>query len=574
MLILGINSAYHETAAALLDDGRLIAFVEEERINRRKHGKPSAVDNPDELPLGAIRECLSMAGATFDDVDLIGYSFDQKGRKANIGVDTFATSGSWGTQEGEERFHAALMRVPDNLQKLGTKPLAPRFRWIPHHLAHAGSAFLASPFERAVVMTIDGIGEFDSLCVWSGEGTQLKPLFVLPYPHSLGFLWEKVCQFLGFSEYDACKVMGLSSYGNRNRLAAELAQIAQLHEDGTFRLSLEHLHFRAATFDGLSEIFGPPRLPGEPILERHQDLAAAVQAFTEEALMAMATRARRDTRAPHLTLSGGVALNCVANSRLEREAGYERLFVQPAANDAGTALGAALVLWTQECGKERVFVQDHPYYGPSYTVADCERAISERGLTADRPTRPEEAVASLVADGRVVGWFQGRMEMGPRALGNRTLLADPRRHDMRDLLNRKVKHREPFRPFAPSVLAEKATDWFDMPGRTDSTDFMLFAYPARPDKRERIPAVVHVDGTSRIQTVRASSAPRYHSLISAFERRTGVPMVLNTSFNDSEPIVMSPTHAINTFLKTGIDAVMLEGLLVRKPGVEPPVTEP
>lgn len=571
MLILGINSAYHETAAALLDRGELVAFVEEERINRRKHGKPADVGNPDELPFAAIQECLRIAGTSFDDIDLIGYSFDQAGRRANIGVDSFVTPGSWGTVAGEERFHEALMRVPMKLQTLGKKPVEPRFRWVPHHQAHAGSAFLASPFERAVVMTIDGIGEFDSLLVWLGEGSRLKPLFRLPYPHSLGFLWEKICRFLGFSEYDACKVMGLSSYGNRLRLAAEFSQIAQLHEDGTFRLSLDHLRFRAENFDGLSPLFGPPRLPGEQILERHQDLAAALQAFTEEVMMSMAVRARRETGSKHLTLSGGVALNCVANARLEREAGYDRLFVQPAANDAGTALGAALILWTEECGRERIFVQRHPYYGPHYSSAECEHAAVERGLTVERLDKPEETVAALVADGKVVGWFQGRMEMGPRALGNRTLLADPRRHDMRDLLNQKVKHREAFRPFAPSVLAEKAPEWFDMPCRTDSTDFMLFAYPARPGKREQIPAVVHVDGTSRIQTVQASHAPRYHALISAFERLTGVPMVLNTSFNDSEPIVMSPTHAINTFLKTGIDAVMLEGLLVRKPGVRLPV---
>lgn len=573
MIILGINSAYHEPAAALVVDGRLVFFGEEERFNRDKHGKPALVDNAHVLPERAIRAALATAGCTLDQVDLIGYSFAREGRRRNLGVDLHLIPGRWGSEVGENAFHESLLRAPLALESFGaslgaTRPVEDRWRWIPHHMAHAASAFLDSPFDHALVMAIDGIGEFDSLLMAEGRGGELKPLLGLPYPHSLGFLWEKICQFLGFSEYDACKVMGLSSYGDPSRFALPFARLARIESDGTFTVDLETARYRSPSMTALEALFGfQARQAGDPLNTLHHDLAAALQHFTEEALLALVRRGKQQTGASHLCLAGGVALNCVANARLEKEAGFEELFVQPSANDAGSALGAALHLWTTEAGGERRWRLDHAYWGPGYTREQIQAAIQARGLSAVEYPDHDAVIAEtveLVAAGNVVGWFQGRMEMGPRALGNRTLLADPRRADMREILNHKVKHREPFRPFAPSVLVEKAPEWFEMPCRTTSTDFMLFAYPTKPEKRSLIPAVVHVDGTSRIQTVRRETNPLYHRLISAFERKTGVPMVLNTSFNDSEPIVCSPEDALNTFLKTRIDAVVLDRFLIRK----------
>lgn len=564
MLILGINAAYHEPAAALLVDGNLSFFVEEERINRVKHGKPSRLDNADVLPEAAIRMCLSSVGATLDDVDLIGFSFDGTGRRRNIGVDRYADAGGWGTTDGENSFHDSLMRVPARLESLGRRPLGGRFRWVPHHVAHAASAFLASPYDRALVLAVDGIAEFDTMLVALGEETRIRPLMTLPYPHSLGFLWEKLAQFLGFSEYDACKVMGLASYGDPAHFRVAFERLARLHRDGTFHVDGELVRFRSASMEGLAELFGPARQKGEPIEDRHRDVAAILQEFTEQAIVTIGRVARERTGADAVAIAGGVALNCVANARLELDAGFSSVFVQPAANDAGTALGAALHLWTNDAGGERRFVLDHAYWGPEYHRTEVKTTLERRGFAYDEVEDPAEAAAQMVSEGALVGWFQGRMEIGPRALGNRSLLADPRRGDMRDTLNTKIKHREVFRPFAPSILAERAAEWFELPGRSLSTDYMLFAYPAKPGKREQIPAVVHVDGTSRIQTVRRQTNPLYHALITAFERRTGVPLVLNTSFNDSEPIVMSPDDALNTFAKTGIDAVVIGPFVVRK----------
>jgi carbamoyltransferase len=565
MHILGINSAYHESAAVVVADGTLRSFVEEERVSRRKHAKEARIDNAHELPVGAIELALRQAGTTFDEIDLIGYSFAQAGRRQNIGVDRYLAPGGWGTEEGETAFHASLAQVPGELQKLGKRSVRERLRWVPHHVAHAASAYLCSPFAEAAVLAIDGIGEFDSLLAAYGRGSRLEPLFSFPYPHSLGFLWERICTFLGFSEYDACKVMGLASYGDARRFRQAFSRVAQTTPSDLLVVDLELARFRSPDHGSLETLFGPARRAGEPLEARHADVAAAVQDFTERCLLQTAIRVRRQTGARALCLSGGVALNCVANSRLEREAGFAELWVQPAANDAGTALGAALHLWCEELGQPRRFVMDHAYWGPTFDAQAIAAAVAAGGWRSARVADPAREAAQRVAAGKVVGWFQGAMEAGPRALGNRSLLADPRRPDIREVLNRKVKHREEFRPFAPSVLAEHVDDWFIRPPvRSVAAEFMLMAYPVRPALRARIPGVIHVDGTSRIQAVSATTNPRYHALISAFHELTGVPLVLNTSFNDSEPIVLSPADALATFSKTGIDAVILDDVLVEK----------
>jgi carbamoyltransferase len=564
MIVLGLNSAYHESAAALIVDGRLVAFVEEERINRRKHGKPALISNPDLFPAGAIEQCLGMAGLRKNQVDYVAYSFAETGRIGNVGLDKQPKAGSWGTEEGEKIFQETLQRIPAKLEAFLERSLTDRFSWVPHHMAHAASAFFCSPFERALILIVDGIGEVDSLMVAQGEGTTITPLFSLRYPHSIGFLWEKCSKFLGFSEYDACKVMGLAGYGNPKTLRKPFGQLAWPTPEG-FAVNPELAQFRMADFRTLESLFGSARLPEGSIEGSHKDLAAVLQQFTEETLLALTRQWRERTGATNLCLAGGVTLNCRMNAFLEARSGFQGLFVQPAAHDAGSALGAALFAWHSRSGCPREFLLEHAFWGPEYRSEHIEAALSTHGLTWRRVDDPAGVAAGLLAEGNILAWFEGRMEMGPRALGHRSLLADPRRNDMREILNRKVKHREPFRPFAPSVLEEKAGDWFLVPPGSQPAKYMLGTYPAKESRLADIPAVLHVDGTSRLQIVNRTTTPRFHQLITEFERKTGVPMVLNTSFNDSEPIVMSPLDAVNTFSKTSIDAMLLEDYLVERP---------
>lgn len=564
MKILGINSVYHESAAALLINGELVCFIEEERINRSKHGKKAEIDNPHQLPAQAMRKCLALSGLSFSDIDYFAYSFNQDGRKQNVGVDQYLQPGSWGSEEGEALFHSCLEKVPEALAEIAGFDVREKLLWVDHHLAHAASAFLCSPFKEALVMVVDGIGEFDSISAFIGRHNQLGKIFSLPYPHSLGFLWEKFCKFLGFSEHDACKLMGLSSYGDPEKMRDAFQKVAWRDEKTLFVVNNEILRFRSDDFSALEEHFGPHRDREAPIEMRHKDIAAALQEFTGQMMLDLATRLKKQFRINKLCLAGGTALNCVANAALQKDGGFADLFVQPAANDAGTALGAALYVWCGVHDQPRNFEMKHAFYGPSFSEDEIKRAIKASGLRSEKINDAPKRAAEFIAGGKIVGWFNGRMEVGPRALGNRSLLADPRRADMRDILNRKIKHREDFRPFAPSVLKEKAGEWFDMGGRSISAEFMLFTYKTRKKFHEKIPAVIHVDNTSRIQAVNQETNPDYHRLICEFETLTGIPMVLNTSFNDSEPIVMTPEDALHTFQKTGIDVLFLNNHMICK----------
>jgi carbamoyltransferase len=439
-----------------------------------------------------------------------------------------------------------------------------RFHWLEHHLCHAASAFLVSPFDEAAVLAVDGIGEFGTAWLGHGQGAELRQLAELEYPHSLGFLWEKLAEFLGFGEYDASKVMGLAAHGDAETFAPGFATLVSSNRQGELRLAADTLRFRSDDFGPLESLLGPRRRPGEPLTPRHADIAAALQKATDKALLDLAAALRERTASPRLCLAGGVALNCASN-RVVLESGlFDELYVQPAAHDAGTALGAAAWLWCQRSGGNRSFALQHPYLGPGYSDVELVAALDHSGLRYRRSTDPAAEAAAFIANGAVVGWFQGRMEVGPRALGNRSLLADARRPDMRAILNEKIKHRETFRPFAPAILAERAADWFRIPGRSWPSDFMLLACDVRPERAARIPAVIHVDGTSRIQTVRAETNPLFHRLIAEFERATGVPLVLNTSFNDCEPIVCSPQDALHTFGSTRIDVLVLGDFVVQR----------
>jgi len=564
--VLGINSAYHEPAACVLQDGVPVAFAEEERFNRRKHGKAARVDNADELPWQAIGYGLRQAGIEMAEVDAIAYSLNPPKRLRNLEAEEPVQSGSWGSRAGEEQFQRALLRVPSALEDRYGVALRQRFHWVDHHLCHAASAFLVSPFDEAAVLAVDGIGEFASAWLGRGRNATLRQIAEIEYPHSLGFLWEKLARFLGFGEYDACKVMALAAHGDPKPFAPAFASLVQSNREGKLRLAADVLRFRSDDFKPLETLLGPWRNPGDALQPRHADIAAALQKATDRALLDLAGALRRTTGSRRLCLAGGVALNCVTNRALLESELFEEIYIQPAAHDAGTALGAALVLWCQQFGKARAFVLEHPYLGPGCSEAELLAGLGRCGLPYRRsPDAPAEA-AERIAAGQVVGWFQGRMEAGPRSLGNRSLLADPRRAEMRERLNKTVKHREPFQPFAPAVLAPRAGDWFRIPGRSRSTDFMLFACQVLSEQAGRIPAVVHVDGTSRIQTVQAGTNPLFYRLICEFERRTGVPLVLNTSFNDSEPIVCTPEDALRTFRATKIDALILGDFVVEHDG--------
>ncbi|VUC26530.1 unnamed protein product [Clonostachys rosea] len=562
MHILGINSVYHESAASLIVDGKVVAAAEEERFSRVKHGKPAAVDNADELPLESIRYCLESAGIKPGDLDGIAYSFDPDLRASDFILDEETEAGDWGTEEGEKTFISRIRSVPGALEAALGLPAGQRFTFIPHHISHAASAFYPSGFKDAAILVADGIGEAACTLLARGDETGITVLREIPFPHSIGFLWEKMSKYLGFSEYDACKVMGLAAYGNPLRFE-DAFPILMRFDVGAYAIDKETANFRLPDFDRLETLFGPARKPDTPLETHHYDVAAALQAATDTAMLALAQELRQTVDSKNICLAGGVALNCVSNMALKEAGLFDNIFVPSAPHDAGTAMGAALVLNHRMGGKIDA-ASDTPYLGPEFTHKEIMDAYEAAGMTPSLSKSPALEAARMLAAGKIVAWFQGRMEFGPRALGNRSLLADPRSLTTREMLNVKVKHRETFRPFAPSVLAEQAGEWFDLGRSSSSFDFMLFACQAAAERRERIPAILHEDGSARVQLVHRERNPLFYELISSFADLTGVPMVLNTSFNDSEPIVCTPADAIATFQKTRIDAVFIGNMFVTR----------
>ena len=583
MIILGINSAYHESAAALIQDGKIIAAMEEERFSRIKHAKRALVDNAHDLPWESIAFCLARAGLTEADVDHVGYSLDPAQRLArNLDLEDSARirDGEFGSPAGEQVFNASLLEAG---RLLGERFPTAEVHFLEHHLCHAASAYTVSPLENAAVLAIDGIGEFHSSWLGLGLDGALTRLQRIPYPHSLGFAWEKMSELLGFDAYSGPgKVMGYGAitdpYGELSEKChlETMREIIQLQPDGTFAVDNDVMRFRTGDFSQLERRFGPRR-PGP--VDRYEDasIAAALQVVTEDAVIHMArtlhgmanaaSRARGGPPIDNLCLAGGVALNCVANDKLLRETQFAKLWVQPAANDAGTALGAAALLHTllSQPGRPRM---DHAYLGPDYDGDAMDAALGEAGLCAKIVDDPAVEVARRLERGEIVAWFQGRLEFGPRALGHRSILADPTRFDTRQRINNLVKMRESFRPFAPSVLDSTVERFFDMHPGTLCADYMLTASPMKDDRMSQvIPAVVQENGsthlaTSRLHRVSEAAAPLYHRLISEFRALSGVGAVLNTSFNISEPIVNTPAEAIATFGRSGMDCLMLGDRLV------------
>lgn len=578
MRVLGINCVYHESSACLLADGDIVAAAEEERFNRVKHGKQARADNPDELPVAAIEFCLAAAGIGPGDVEHVACAGDLE---TMVEVYERELPSPWSDRDDEALFVKTLSNIPRRLRELGFNG---EFHWVPHHTAHAASAYFVSPFSDAAVLAVDALGDNTySTRAYQGRGNALDLVQDVHFPASLGYLWESISVYLGFGVYDAAKVMGLAGYGDPERFSAALDQLVWPTHDGGFEMADDLLRFAqiryypdtggpSAFYDGLVETFGiPPRKPSEPLLAVHHDIAAALQRKTDALVLHLARHLHERTGSSSLCIAGGVALNCVTNAHVFADGPYERLWIQPASNDGGLSVGAALHAWNALLGGRRSRPMKHAYWGPSFSDDAIVETLDRRGLRFHRVNDFERTVAELVAAEHIVGLFQGAMELGPRALGNRSIIADPRRAEMRDILNQKIKHREYFRPLAPSVLAEEASEWFEIGKETAADEYMLMAYRARPDKRDLIRAVVHVDGTSRIQAVRREANPRFHRIIEEFRSITGIPLVLNTSFNDQEPIICTPDDAIATFLGTDMDYLAIGSFLVahsdQRPGV-------
>ncbi len=598
MRILGVSAFYHDSATALVEDGRIVAAAQEERFTRKKHDS--------RFPVHAIGYCLEEAGTGLDGVDFVAF-YDKPFLKFERLLETYLAFAPRG-------FTSFRMAMPLWLrEKLFQKDLlskelkrfdpgydwANRLLFAEHHQSHAASAFFPSPFEEAVVLTMDGVGEWATTSAAIGRGNTLEVIKEIHFPHSLGLLYSAFTYYTGFrvnsGEY---KLMGLAPYGEPKYTDLILEHLMDLKEDGSFRLDLDYFDYCTGlrmTSERFHALFGgAPRQPEELLTQHHMDLAASIQKVTEEVMLRLTRSLARETGMDNLCLAGGVALNCVANGKLLRDGAFKNIWIQPAAGDAGGALGAALTAHHLFQGQPRKVEPDRDamggsYLGPAFSQDDIERGLLESGAVYKTLDEAEliAAVAQALADGKAVGWFQGRMEFGPRALGGRSILGDPRSPEMQKMLNLKVKYRESFRPFAPSVLGEAVGDWFDL--NHDSPYMLLVADVQAKRRREmseaeqalfgieklnvprsEIPAVTHVDYSARVQTVHADTNPRYHALIARFHELTGCPVVVNTSFNvRGEPIVCTPTDAFHCFMGTEIEVLAVGDCLLRKEDQDP-----
>jgi len=579
MNILGINAYHGDASAAVVVDGELVAAAEEERFTRVKHDTA--------FPLQAVAYCLETANLRLSDVNHIALSRDPWAMLA--GRIAFAVGTRAGRRMAPERASniGSLLRAKRTVAEGLNVPqsdLKAKVHFVGHHRAHLASTFFVSPFERAAVLSIDGFGDMVSSMWGVGEGGRLNVMGQIGFPHSLGIYYTAITQYLGFPKYgDEYKVMGLASYGEPEYLE-EMRKV--VHVKGlTYKLALNYFrHHRDGTSmtwaggspelgplwgPGLVSHLGPARADGsEPLEDRHRNIASSLQRRLEEVELTMLRELHARTGLDDLCLAGGVALNCVANGKIFEETPFKRLYVQPAAHDGGTSLGAAFFVHNQMLDGKRSYVMDNAYLGPEFSPSACRQALENGGVKHRQPSIPEliDKTAEALAAGKIVGWFQGRMELGPRALGNRSILADPRRTDMQEILNARIKHREPFRPFAPSILEEATGDYFD---QSHPSPFMTLTYRVRPEKLDEIPAPTHVDGTGRLQTVRRDQNERYYDLIKAFQARTRVPVLLNTSFNENEPICCTPEEAVETFRRTKMDVLVLGDFYVEKDGAAP-----
>jgi carbamoyltransferase len=591
--ILGLSAFYHDSAAAILRDGQIIAAAQEERFSRKKHDAS--------FPRQAIQYCLREAGVSIERIDQIVF-YDKPLVKFERLLETYLSY----APKGYKSFRAAMpiwLKEKLFLKRTLTQEFAalgdcnaknlPKIFFTEHHQSHAASAFYFSPFKRAAVLCLDGVGEWASTSAWIGDQSQLTPIWEIDFPHSLGLLYSAFTYFTGFrvnsGEY---KLMGLAPYGEARYCERIKDHLVDIKPDGTFRLDMQYFDYCTGlkmTNEKFAALFdGPPRAPESKLTQREMDIAASIQKITEEVVLRLAGTLHEETGAEYLCLAGGVALNCVANGRLLREGPYEDIWVQPAAGDAGGAIGAAAVVHHSYNGKERALnggdAMSGAYLGPSFSQREIRNDLDQFGAVytelPDEKLLPQ--LAALLESESVIGWFQGRMEFGPRALGGRSIIGDPRSSKMQSVMNLKIKYRESFRPFAPSVLAEKVGQYFEL---DRGSPYMLVVAPVREKlripmtdvqsslfgieklkvKRSELPAITHVDYSARVQTVHRETNPRYHALINAFEKRTGCAVLVNTSFNvRGEPIVCTPEDAYRCFMRTEMDFLVIENFLLAK----------
>ena len=589
MTILGLNAYHGDSAACLIKEGKLVAAVEEERFRRIKHWAG--------LPTNAIDYCLREGGVTLRDIEHIAIN-----RKP--GVNNWRRLAFVLRHRPDPRLMLQKVKnirsassVQESIERAYKVSLGAQVHHVEHHLAHLASAFLVSRFDEAACISIDGFGDFASTAMGFGQGSALEIDQRVYFPHSLGIFYSAITQFIGFPNFgDEYKVMGLAPLGEP-RYLEQMRELVRVQPDGTFRLGLKYFRHHTDNVsyswndcapevgilyrDKLIDLLGPARAAGEPLEQRHKDLARSAQAMYEEAFFALLNSLHRRRPSPNLALSGGCAMNSVANGKVYLQTPFRKMYLPAAAGDAGGAIGAAAVVLSQvESGKAKgenetpggIRIRlDDAYSGPQFSDEELRRLLDSRaadikaaGCNIERITNNEELcsrTAAAIASGKVIGWFQGRMEWGPRALGNRSILCDPRRGDMKEILNLKIKRRESFRPFAPSIMREAVPEWFE---QDDDVPFMMEVFQIRAEKRPLIPAVTHIDGSGRLQTVHRETNALYHQLITSFRELTGVPIVLNTSFNENEPVVCRPEEALDCFLRTKMDLLVLGSFFIER----------
>lgn len=582
--ILGINAYHGDSSACLVRDGQLLSAAEEERFRRIKHWAG--------FPTESIRYCLQDAGIRLSDVEHIAINRDPRAHKLRKIAFTLRHRASPAYVLGRMRNARKWAAVSEELERAFPGERVGTVHHIEHHRAHLASAFFVSPYRDALAVAVDGSGDFTTTSWGMGSGTELAVADRIFFPHSLGIFYEGMTQHLGFCHYgDEYKVMGLAPYGQPS-LLEEMRKVVLLQADGTFRLDLSYFQHHSGhsqyqwnnespSSSGIlspkiESLLGKARQPNEPLEQRHKDLARSVQAMYEEAFFHLLGHLHKKYPTDNLVLAGGCAYNSVANGKIHKRSPFGNSYIQSASGDAGGAIGAAFAVWFDQGAGTRDCEMDHAYLGPQFSDAAIQdvltgahEEIRSQGCNITRMSDEGELchrVAMAISDGKVIGWFQGRMEWGPRALGNRSILCDPRRADMKEILNLKIKRRESFRPFAPSILREAVPIWFT---DDDEVPFMMKVFPIRPEKRSTIPAVTHVDGSGRLQTVNRSANSRYYRLIQQFEKLTGIPIVLNTSFNENEPVVCKPEEALACFLRTRMDLLVLGDYVVERHGMSP-----
>lgn len=579
MIVLGLNAFHGDSSAALVKDGKLIAAAEEERFRRIKHWSG--------LPTEAMKWCLADAGLKLSDVDHIAINRNPKVNNLRRALYVLRRRPSLSLIFKRLANMKRAATFEENVQAaFQGETLRAKVHHVEHHLAHLASAFLVSDFDEAVCLSIDGFGDFASSTWGMGQGNDIQIDGRVYFPHSLGIFYSVITQFIGFPYFgDEYKVMGLAPYGEPKYLK-EMRELVHIQPDGTFKLNLkyyrhhdEDVHY---TWDNcipevgtlykkepMEALFGPQREKGAALEQKHRDLARSAQAMYEEAFFAMLQSLHAKYKCDDLAFAGGCAMNSVANGKVYLNSPFKRMYLPASAGDAGGAIGSAFVVSRQQ--NPTKYVMDHAYVGPRSTDDEIKTLLDSRAadIQAENCTVRRyddegelcKTTATAITEGKVIGWFQGRMEWGPRALGNRSILGDPRRADMKDILNLKIKRRESFRPFAPSIMREYVTEWFE---QDDDVPFMMEVFQVKADKRAQVPATTHVDGSGRLQTVHKETNPRYHRLIDSYRQITGVPIVLNTSFNENEPVVCKPQEALDCFLRTKMDVLVLNDWIVTR----------